>query len=149
MPESLTTIGQSVFVGCTSLSSFTGKFASTDGACLIVDNELIAYAMMFNAIYTIPSSVKSIAKNAFKDNIKLTSITIPESVNKIGANAFLGCSNLESIICQDATTVPNGADGMFDDISSDAKIYVPADAVNTYKDAWVSYGYADMIVAQE
>ncbi|MBP3290321.1 MAG: leucine-rich repeat protein [Alistipes sp.] len=149
IPESVETIGQFVCEGCPSLSSFTGKFASADGACLVIDGKLIAYATDYNAIYTIPSSVSTIGKNVFKDNSVLTSITIPESVETIESMAFLGCSNLSSIICQNATKAPKGADGMFDDIADDAKIYVPATAVNMYKEAWQSYVETDNIVAQE
>ena len=145
IPESVTTIGQAVFSGCTSLESFTGKFASADGACLIIDGKLVAYATDYNTIYTIPSTVSTIAKNAFKGNNAITTVTIPESVNTIEAMAFIGCSNLKSITLLDAERVPKGADGMFDDIADDAKIYVPVGTVDKYKEAWQSFGYEDLI----
>ena len=50
---------------------------------------------------TIPSSVKTIADEAFKDNDQLPSISIPEGVESIGASAFAGCCSLTSI------TIPN------------------------------------------
>jgi hypothetical protein len=46
------------------------------------------------ASVTIPESVTSIGKGAFKDCSSLTSVTIPESVTSIGKSAFDGCEAL-------------------------------------------------------
>ena len=46
---------------------------------------------------TIPSSVTTIADNAFKSCKELKSIVIPEGVKTIGKSAFEGCSGLTSI----------------------------------------------------
>ena len=46
---------------------------------------------------TIPSSVTSIADNAFKSCKELKSIVIPEGVKSIGKSAFEGCSGLTAI----------------------------------------------------
>ena len=61
IPHSVTTIGESAFHGCSSLTSIT-----------------------------IPSSVTSIGNEAFHGCSNLTSITIPNSVTSIGWNAFEG-----------------------------------------------------------
>jgi hypothetical protein len=68
IPQSVTTIGNGAFRGCTSLTSIT-----------------------------IPNSVTSIGPVAFYDCSALTSITIPNSVTSIGPLAFYGCSALTSI----------------------------------------------------
>ncbi len=68
IPDSVTSIGNSVFSGCSSLTSIT-----------------------------IPSSVTSIENYAFWDCSGLKSIAIPDSVTSIGNSAFSGCSSLESI----------------------------------------------------
>ena len=65
---SVTSIGSSVFDGCTGLTSIT-----------------------------IPSSVTSIGSSAFNGCTGLTSISIPESVTSIGYEAFRGCTGLTSI----------------------------------------------------
>ena len=67
IPDSVTSIGESAFIGCTSLTSIT-----------------------------IPEGVTSIGRNAFSGCRNLTSITIPEGVTSIGAVAFGGCSSLMS-----------------------------------------------------
>ena len=66
--NSVTTIGNYAFYGCSSLTSIT-----------------------------IPESVTSIGANAFAWCYSLASITIPESVTNIGESAFDGCSSLTSI----------------------------------------------------
>lgn len=41
--------------------------------------------------------VTSIARYAFGDNLKITSVTIPESITEIGVRAFRGCEKLTTI----------------------------------------------------
>ena len=65
IPSSVTSIGDSAFAGCRSLSNIA-----------------------------IPSSVNSIGDKAFWDCCSLTSIVIPDSVTSIGDGAFCGCSSL-------------------------------------------------------
>ena len=58
----------------------------------------------------IPSSVTSIADNAFKSCKGLKSIVIPEGVKSIGKSAFEGCSGLTSItIPASMESIGNGA----------------------------------------
>ena len=68
IPESVTTIGSSAFLGCTSLTSVT-----------------------------IPEGVTTIGENAFYNCSALTSVTIPEAVTKIGSSAFYGCTSLAEV----------------------------------------------------
>ena len=68
IPDSVTSIGEWPFYGCSSLTSIT-----------------------------IPDSVTKIGEGAFSGCSSLTSITIPDSVNEIGYKAFDGCSNIEEI----------------------------------------------------
>ena len=68
IPDSVTSIGNYVFTGCSALTSIT-----------------------------IPNSVTSIGSSAFDGCSALTSITIPDSVTGIGGSAFNCCYNLSSI----------------------------------------------------
>ena len=68
IPNSVTSIGDYAFRGCSSLTSVT-----------------------------IPNSVTSIGEGAFRGCSGLTSITIPNSVTSIGDYAFYDCSNITSV----------------------------------------------------
>ena len=68
IPNSVTSIGQSAFSGCSELTSVT-----------------------------IPNSVTSIGNSAFGGCSGLTSLTIGNSVTSIGENAFMGCSALAEV----------------------------------------------------
>ena len=93
IPDSVTYIGEGAFVGCSSLQEFNGKFASEDGRCLIVDGILNYFAPAGLTEYTIPDSVTTIGRYAFRSCNSLTSITIPDSVTSIGDFAFSGCTS--------------------------------------------------------
>ena len=104
IPNNVATIGDRAFYGCNSLIGFKGKFASTDGRCLIVDGTLLAFAPAGLTEYTIPNSVTTIENNAFNNCSNLTSITIPNSVISIGNKAFFKCSSLTSITIPESIT---------------------------------------------
>ena len=79
--EGVTSIGESAFENCRSLTSVT-----------------------------IPNSVTSIGWSAFFYCKSLTSVTIPDSVTSIGAYAFLGCTSLTSVtIPNSVTSIGGGA----------------------------------------
>lgn len=64
---------------------------------------------------------------------KMTSISIPKSVKFIGKRAFARCNDLKKIYCQ-AIESPMVEPDAFDELKvSDITLYVPADAVDKYK----------------
>ena len=75
IPNSVTSIGQNTFTGCSGLTSVT-----------------------------IPNSVTTIGQNAFSGCSGLTSITIPNSVTSIGGGAFFQCRGLTSVTIPNSVT---------------------------------------------
>ena len=87
IPNSVTTLGNYAFSGCTDLTSITiPNSVTTIGESAFAFTGLVSI--------TIPKSVTSIGGYAFMDCSSLTEITIPNSVTTIGFAAFFGCDNL-------------------------------------------------------
>lgn len=92
---------------------------------------------------TIPATIKvggikykvtSIAKNAFKNNKKITSVTIKSNVKTINANAFYGCSKLKTVtLGSGTTTIGNKA---FYKCTSLTKITIPSKVSKIGKQAF-------------
>ena len=96
IPNTVTSISNTAFQGCTSLTSIN----IPDTVTSIEDGAITkgAFRGCSNLVsITIPESVKSIGSNAFQECYKLASITIPEGVTSIGNSTFNGCSSLASI----------------------------------------------------
>ena len=91
IPNSVTEIGGSAFVGCASLKSITMPNSVTS------IGDMAFYKCSSLTSITIPDSVTSIGSSAFSDCSKLRSITIPNSVTSIGAWAFNGCTGLTAV----------------------------------------------------
>ena len=98
LPNSVTSIGNYAFYGCTSLASIT----IPDSVTSIKDNAFYGCASL--ASITIPDSVTSIGDSAFCICISLASITIPDSVTSIEDSAFYDCVSLASITIPDSVT---------------------------------------------
>ena len=120
IPNTVTSIGNGAFFGCSSLTSITipAKVENIEGASfgycsslksieideknknylsengIIFSKEkkvIIAYpAGKTEKSYNIPNTVTSIGNGAFSGCASLTSVTIPDSVTSIGDSAFSG-----------------------------------------------------------
>lgn len=103
LPDGLTDIGHSLFEDCSNLASV--KLPATMTAI----PEHMFWASGIKSI-DIPSTVKSIGENAFRNCDALTSIVIPDGVESLGNLVFYDCNNLLSAtIGEGVTTIPSSA----------------------------------------
>ena len=94
----VTSIGDSAFQNCTSLTSITIPNSVT-----LIDGYAFDGCTSLTSI-TIPNGVTSIGFNAFQNCTSLTSITIPNGVTSIGYKVFYRCTSLTSITIPDSVT---------------------------------------------
>ena len=91
IPDSVTSIGDNAFYGCTGLTSVT----ISDGTTSIGDRAF--YDCTGLTSIAIPDSVTSIGSAAFSGCTGLTSVTIPNGTMSIGDSAFYGCNRISSV----------------------------------------------------
>ncbi len=89
--NSVTSIGDHAFRGCSSLTSVTIPNSVTR-----IGNYAFDGCSSLTSV-TLPNSVTSIGVEAFYSCSSLTSITLPNSVTSIGSSAFSYCTSLTSI----------------------------------------------------
>ncbi|MFW5779918.1 MAG: leucine-rich repeat domain-containing protein, partial [Bacillota bacterium] len=120
IPNSITSIGNNAFSGCTNLL-ITWNYNSLYTA---EDLYLTNYLKSVNF-----DNVTEIAANAFEHCTGITDITISNNVTSIGSNAFKGCTGLTNIAIPNSVTwiednVFEGCTGITDITIPDSVIYI-------------------------
>lgn len=114
IPGSVSDIGLWTWAGCCSLRSMevaggNAKYDSRQGCNAIIETatNTLLHGCMNSSV---PGSVESIGRGAFKDCVGLTAIDVPGSVRTIGDYAFSGCTALVSVvIAEGVRSIGNGA----------------------------------------
>ncbi|HBF14798.1 MAG TPA: hypothetical protein DDW30_03780, partial [Clostridiales bacterium] len=118
LPDTLTRIAaDTAFEGCDALKSVTvyksgdakyARYSSVDG--VLFDNgesgsthapRPVLMPSAKTGTYTVPGGVDVLPRSAFA-NSKLSKIILPISVKEIGVEAFANCTNLVSVVFEDA-----------------------------------------------
>jgi len=103
IPVNITSIGNNVFTGCTSLASITVdadnlNYVSQNGILYNKAKTIFRFIpIRISGSVTIPTSITSIDNQAFSGRTSLTSITIPVSVTSVGGRAFSGWTSSQTI----------------------------------------------------
>ena len=130
IPDSVTSIGEYAFYNCTSLTSVTIPNSVTS------IGEYTFYNCTSLTSVAIPDSVTSIGEYAFSHCTSLTSVTIPDSVTSIGRYAFYYCTSLTSVTIPDSVT--SIGEYAFYDCTSLTSVTIP-DSVTSIGDGAFSY----------
>ena len=174
LPNSVETIEASAFGSCENLKSIdvakdNSHYSSENGVLFDISKKtLIQYPCGIKGKYVIPNSVTTIGEGAFM-YCGITDVTIPNNVKTIGAGAFGACKGLTNVtipssvtmieyralgFCEGLTvlavenaTPPEMKEDVFDYVSGNMTIYVPAESVEKYKTAEGWSEYADKIKA--
>lgn len=156
LPKNLVYMGENVFSRCTILKkvNFTGSCSyrlwSLDKIPAGAFNDCW-YLQDIN----LPSTVQSLGDKAFYNCRSFYSFTLSDNINYIGEKAFAGCDNLRTVISLNLTPpelksyrteqFSDGEKQLYDnfDFNRDIKLYVPGNAVESYKNApgWNQFAY--------
>ena len=123
IPNSVTSIGNAAFHGCSGLTSVT-----IPNSVVSIGTHVFAACTGLTSV-TIPNNGwAGISDCAFSGCTGLTSVTIPNTVTYIGTSAFDGCTGLASFTIPDAvTTIGSNA---FKDCTSLPSVTIPSSVTN-------------------
>lgn len=163
MPNSVVEVGIAAFNGCTSLSSVTLSSGLTE----IEEHTFEGCSSLTDIV--IPNNITIIRSSSFSQCTSLSSLTLSEGLLEIEEGCINGCFNLKSLtfpstfsaftygqamfsntgvesvtFLNPTPPIVSHGSGSIGDVFVDASqltnIYVPCDALMTYKNAWASEG---------
>ena len=139
IPNSVTSIGDYTFSGCSSLTSVTIPSSVTS-----IGHSAFDWCSSLASV-NIPSSVTTIGDYAFQRCSSLTSVTIGNSVTYIGDNAFYGCSSLTSIISKMMNPCKIPSNCFTKDHYYNSTLYIPEGTTEKYKttDFWSNFLFVE------
>ena len=127
IPDSVSSIKDHAFNGCASLENVSIPGTANIG------NSAFRNCIRLTSVST-GNGVESIGAYAFADCSNLTSVTIPDGVTSIGNGAFADCTGLTSITIPDSvTSIRLGA---FDGCSNLTSIYYTGDMTSWLEKDW-------------
>jgi hypothetical protein len=126
------------FFGTTAFAETAWLTAKQNENPLVIVNGILLNGETASGDVILPDSVTKIARWAFKGCENLTSVTVPDSVTDIDGLAFADCPALTAV-CFRSAVPASLVDTAFDNHSDGMKIYVPAAAVEDYRDVWSSF----------
>ena len=135
IPSSVTSIGDSAFSCCRSLSEIVIPSSVTS----IGDSAFSSCNSLSEIV--IPSSVTSIGDSAFSSCDSLSEIVIPSSVTSIGDSAFSYCFSLSEIVIP--TSVSSIGDSAFSRCDSLSEIVIPSSVASIGKGAFYNCKFPD------
>ena len=112
LPKSLKTLGDDAFLSCEQLEYVSipdntiKNFYAFLGCSALTELRVPEGVESFGSVsgcsslesISLPSTLKTIGRQAFQNNAALTQLVIPDGVTSIGYNAFDGCSNLKDVV---------------------------------------------------
>ena len=155
LPEGLTQIGENAFERCVSINSLTipnsvqiignEAFLQCNGLQSVVlpknlgslSPNIFSFCMSLETVQ-LPQELGTIGDNAFYACQSLRSITLPASLDDIEGGAFAMCYGLNFIQCEAVlppTLWDNADNPVFNEVSDSIPVYVPAEAVQYYREA--------------
>nr|WP_314699009.1 leucine-rich repeat domain-containing protein [uncultured Prevotella sp.] len=139
MPNSVTTIEQSAFSNCNSLTSVNIPNSVTK-----IGWDAFESCSSLTSV-TIPNSVTTIERSAFSSCTNLQKVNIGNSVKTIGEYAFINCTSITQI-SSEVVVAPTCESNTFYHINkSNCKLIVPKNSIDAYKqaDQWKDFSLTE------
>ncbi len=139
IPNSVTSIGDYSFYGCTGLTSIDIPNSVTS----IGDYSF--YGCTGLTSVTIPKYVRKINYSAFYGCTGLTSVSIPNSVTYIDAFAFQNCSALTDVYCYAESVPTTDTHSFYRSSYQTATLHVPESSIDSYKSTWLWRSFGKIV----